>query len=403
LTANAIQTVVLTVEYSTRSSYYLDWLDAFHEAPQFAVTAFNLFRRGERAVARRAIETAELIVALHSCSADTLEYIEPLAGALKARRGRLVAFIGNEYNSPWAPLGDKRRFIASVGADYVATQLLLEAGKWLYEGTGARVVALPHALNDAAFRREKDDADRKIDVGGRSAQYPNFLGDDDRNQLYDAVRRCGPKEGLTVDVETTSGSRLSRPDWAAFLNDCRGTIGTEAGTWFLERDDRSVLEIREFLRQCGGSRTLRADRFAHSLARRLPYGAKEALRALLKWSPLRHEAIGDDLGYFAEVQARFFTNRPRAPVYGKCISSRHFDAAGTGTCQLLIRGRYNDILQADEHYLAFDPDLANLDDVIARFRDPGERKRVANNAYELIRDAHTHHHRLQTLLGHLQN
>ena len=83
-----IQTVVLTVQYSTRSSYYADWLDAFRSAPQFKVTAFNLFRRNQRRAAGPAIHNAELIVALHACSADTLDYIRPLANALKSRRGR---------------------------------------------------------------------------------------------------------------------------------------------------------------------------------------------------------------------------------------------------------------------------------------------------------------------------
>src|SRR6516162_857657 len=82
-------------------------------------------------------------------------------------------------------------------------------------------------------------------------------------------------------------------------------------------------------------------------------------------------------------QARFFAGRPCCPVYSKCISSRHFDAAGTGTCQILLRGRYNDILAADEYYIALDPDLGNVDEAIARFRDPIERRRIAGAAYTL--------------------
>ena len=49
-----IQTVVLTVQYSTRSSYYVDWLDAFWNAAQFQVTPFNLFRRQAGGTASRA-------------------------------------------------------------------------------------------------------------------------------------------------------------------------------------------------------------------------------------------------------------------------------------------------------------------------------------------------------------
>src|SRR5207237_3864281 len=149
--------------------------------------------------------------------------------------------------------------------------------------------------------------------------------------------QIGAQAGLRVDIE---GSRMDRPGWAAFLNDCRGTIGTEAGSWYLERDDRTVLEIREYLRGKGGARTLRADGLIHAASRRLPFEVKEWLKALLKSLPIQHEAMHHDLVDFKEIEARFFSDKDPCPNYSKCISSRHFDAAGTGTCQILLRGRY---------------------------------------------------------------
>ncbi len=390
-----IQTVVLTVQYSTRSSYYVDWLDAFRSASQFEAMAFNLFRRDQRRAAAAAIEKAELIVALHACSADTLDYIKPLSWALKSRRGRLLILVGNEYNLPWAGLAEKRAFLREVSADFVGTQLPIEAGRWLYGDIGASVLALPHALNEKAFRRERSNSVRATDLGGRSARYPVFLGDDERNRLYDAFVELGPQAGLRVDIDTAS--RLDRPGWARFLNDCRGTIGNEAGSWYLERDDRTVLEIREYIRERAQIGTLRADGLLHAASRRLPFQLKEQLKTLLKWSPLRHEAIDDDAVSFEEIWARFFADRPRCPAYSKCISSRHFDAAGTGTCQILMRGRYNDILQADLDYIALDPDLGNVGQAIERFRDPSERSRLANHAYAVAHEQHTYRHRLAVL------
>jgi spore maturation protein CgeB len=117
----------------------------------------------------------------------------------------------------------------------------------------------------------------------------------------------------------------------------------------------------------------------------------------LKVSPLRHEAFDNGEVSFAEIEARFFAGRPRCPVYSKCISSRHFDAAGTGTCQILLRGRYNDILTADEHYIALDPDLANRGEVITRFRDPNERRRIAEAAYALVKERHTYRDRVAAI------
>ncbi|MBV8890353.1 MAG: glycosyltransferase family 1 protein [Alphaproteobacteria bacterium] len=395
LAESRIGTVVLTVQYSTRASYYLDWADAFLTSPLFEATAFNLFRRDQQRAAMQAVEKAELVVALHACSADTLRYITPLEGALAARRGRLLVLVGNEYNLPWMPVAERRAFLQRVDADWVGTQLPIECGRWLYEGTGARVVALPHALNDAAFRRETPDGARPIDIGGRSARYPAYLGDDERNRVYDRFAELGPAAGLRIDIGNSG--RLDRSAWAAFLNDCRGTIGTEAGTWYLERDDRTVLAVRDYLKGRAGGLTLRADGFAHGAGRRLPYPVKEGLKRLLRALPLRHEAFDDDGASFDDIKGRFFDGRARCPVYSKCISSRHFDAAGTGTCQILLRGRYNDILEPDQHYLALDPDLGNARAALERFRDPGERRRIAENAFALAHDRHTYRHRLAEL------
>lgn len=390
-----IRTIVLTVRYGVRASYYEDWLDAFEVSPLFAVSTFNLFSRAERRAARRAIHDAELIVALHPCSADTLRFITPLREALKARRGRFVMLVGNEYNLPWARLGDKREFLREIGADWVGTQLPLEAGRWLYDDTGARVLALPHAANESVFRRDTPDDKRRVDIGGRSFRYPVFIGDDERNRVYDVFAALGPAAGLSVDI--ANNARLDRPAWAAFLNDCRGTIGTEAGTWYLERDDRTALAIREFLRARSPTPTIRADGWLHAAARHLPYRVKAGLQALLARSPVQHEALDAGDADFAEIHAQFFASQPRCPAYSKCISSRHFEAAATGTCQILVAGRYNDILRTGEHYIALDVDLANARAALERFRDPAERRRIADAAHGLVRDAHTYRHRLAAL------
>lgn len=390
-----IATVVLTVRYSHRASYLLDWEDALLRSPLFQATAFNLFRRSERRAAMRAVAAAELVIALHACSADTLEFLLPLGTALQARRGRFLMLVGNEYNLPWMRLADKIAFIRQTGADFVATQMPLEAGQWLYDGTGARVLALPHAVNEEAFRRESPDAARHIDIGGRSFRYPVFLGDDDRNRIYDLFAALAPAAGLTVDL--SSSARLARPQWAAFLNDCRGTIGTEAGSWYLERDDHTVLAIRDFLRSRSDAHTIRADGWLHAAARHLPYRAKEGLKSVLARTALRHEALDPAEEHAAEIHARFFAGRPHCPAYSKCISSRHFDAAATGTCQLLTRGRYNDILEADRHYIALDPDAGSAGQAIERFKDAAERRRIADAAWELVHDAHTYRHRLAAL------
>jgi hypothetical protein len=86
---------------------------------------------------------------------------------------------------------------------------------------------------------------------------------------------------------------------------------------------------------------------------------------------------------------------------GTCLSSRHFDAIGTETCQILLPGRYNDVLVADRHYLALEPDFSNIDDVMARFRDETARSALVREARAWALDEHTYAHRVRSLLAHV--
>jgi Glycosyl transferases group 1 len=391
-----LKTLLLTLGYPSRASYYDDWRDAFIAAPQFDVTVRNIFDRAVRAEIERSIGDYELTVLLHACTADSLLYAEPLAGALQNRKGRLVAFVGNELNLPFAPLGAKVAWLKRVRPDIVATQLLQEAGAWLYAEVGARVISLPHALNPQAFEARTPQRDRPIDIGARSFRYLAYLGDDERNRIYDyfAANRFSPRLALDFSTE----QRFDRAGWAAFLDRCKATIATEAGSWFLERDDATVLAIRDHLAHHDGSGfVIRADSPLQGLAHRLPYQLKALARRLLRRGPIRHEALTAERADFAEIHARFFANRPRAPVYAKCISSRHFDAVGTKTVQIMFPGRYNDILEADRHYLALQPDFANVDAVMARFRDPAERSGIVDAAHAHVMAGHTYAHRMAQL------
>lgn len=392
-----MRTLLLTLEYPSRASYYDDWRDAFARAQQFDVTVRNIFDRSASAEVRRTIDQYELIVVLHACTADSLLYVEPLASALQARRGKLLSFVGNELNLPWAPLGAKIAWLKRVRPDIIATQLLAEAGEWLYAEVGARVISLPHALNPEAFQARTPQRERPIDIGARSFRYLAYLGDDDRNRIYDyfAANPFEPKLALDFSTE----QRFDRAGWAAFLDRCKATIATEAGSWFLERDDATVLAIRDYVARSsrGNGLVIRADSPLHGIAQRMPYRLKQLARQLLRRGPIRHEALTAEDVDFAEIHARFFAGRPHAPVYAKCISSRHLDAVGTRTVQIMFPGRYNDILQADRHYIALNPDFSNIDACLARFRDPAERERIAEAAHAHVMAGHTYPHRLARL------
>ena len=121
------------------------------------------------------------------------------------------------------------------------------------------------------------------------------------------------------------------------------------------------------------------------------------MKALQQRSSLRHEAFASNEDDFAEVQTRFFANQPHCPAYSKCISSRHFEAAATGTCQLLIGAATTTSCKAGEHFIPLRADLGDAPEAISRFRDPAERDRVAAAAHDLVHGSHTYRHRLAAL------
>jgi spore maturation protein CgeB len=63
----------------------------------------------------------------------------------------------------------------------------------------------------------------------------------------------------------------------------------------------------------------------------------------------------------------------------------------------MLKGRYNDILAADTHYLGIDSDFSNIDHVIRRFKDLAERHRIAESAYQHVMASHTYAHRVAAI------
>ena len=392
-----LNTLVLYAHYTTRLSYYDDWLDAFATAPCFATTSLNICQQGSRKRLSRLIEDAELIVLLHSTNGATTIYLEPLVTLLQGRKGILVSFVGNELNLPGSPIAAKRRLLGAVEPDIIASQLPLEAGEYLFRDLVRRkVISLPHALNPKAFRISAPQSDRTIDIGVRAVRYLPHLGDDDRNRLHDFFAAHDFDPSLIVDIGT---QRFARAEWAAFLNRCRGTVSSEAGSWHLECDDATVEAIRAYVtrRYSAKGFTIANDSPLRRLGHKLPWPIRSALRQIMRRGPIRHEAAVNENVPFDEIFERFFAGKPRCPVYSKCISSRHFDAIGTGTVQILLPGRYNDILVAGQHYIELAFDYSNIGEVMECFADVTYRESMATETRRFIMDNHTYQQRIAVL------
>lgn len=380
---SAIRALVVFAHYPERLSYFSDWLDALVAEPELDVVPANLVTPlGRRRVRRNASE-ADVVIALHSAIGDSLKEISRCEAALGERRGPLVTFIGNEVTLPSQPLRAKVDLLEHLQPEVIATQLLPEAAEVLYgDVTSAKVVMMPHALNPVKFRPAVPNPDRPIDVGFRGARYPASLGEDDRPRILDYFTTTKFDHPLSVDIRIDAS--YGRHRWARFLNRCKAMIGAESGVHELR------LEMPTTHAAVSASWRSRL-RPAH---RYLPRPVKTALRRAA--NQLAPQASPEPSGPPTAPTPR--EAMPETLVSGKCISSRHFDAIGTETCQILFPGRYNDLLEADRHYLCLEPDFSNIDDVLARFRDTTHRLKLVREAREWALDGETYAHRVRTLL-----
>jgi hypothetical protein len=120
-------------QYTDRLSYFNDWLDAFTVAPQFGAVPLNLAATDAKTRLPPLLREVDAIVLLHSTNGDTTIYLQPHVEALARRTVPLLTFVGNEVNLPGSPIADKRRLFAILKPEYIATQLPLEAGKYLFD------------------------------------------------------------------------------------------------------------------------------------------------------------------------------------------------------------------------------------------------------------------------------
>ncbi|HMU56123.1 MAG TPA: glycosyltransferase [Nitrospira sp.] len=327
-------------------SYVQDWQEAFCQSPPLAIATCNLNNFLELRREFKRIRRYELIVILHSAAGDSLGTLLRSTNRLQNRRGQIVVFFGNEYNL----MPEKIRFANEVGAEFIASQLPPRAAAWLYaECMASRVLHAPPALNPTLYR--PGSGPRSVDIGFRGDAYRFSLGDMERTSLITLFKERGQQLGLTTDIEFV---RYHRSKWTAFLNRSRGIVGAESGTYYLERDDRTQLAVQEYL-----------DRVPNAC--------------------------------FEDIFNRFFKGYQN-PVSGKAISSRHFEPIGTKTCQVLLEGGYNGILNADEHYIAVKKDFSNLGDAVARFKDESYRHQMVERTYRYVLDQHTYRHRVDAIL-----
>ena len=328
-------------------SYALDWQEAICSSPHLNADLCNINNMIDYQKKLRNIKEYELILILHSTNGGNISSLLKSAPWLRKRHGKLAIFIGNEYSR----MNDKIAFIQSVEADYICSQLPLKSAQWLYrDAQSSKVLSVPHALNPNAYYPQKS-VKRNIDIGFRGYLYHNLIGDMERTNAIKIFQEKGEAKELLCDIQMKT---ISRELWATFLNSCKGIIGAESGTYYLTRDGKPIAKACDFLKE-------------------------------------QPDPKFDDLFAFAFQDCLDY-------VSGKAISSRHFEPIGTKTCQILVEGDYNGILNGGEHYIKLNKDLSNIEEAIQQFKDETFRNNMVEQTYNYVMDVHTHKHRIAELI-----
>jgi len=329
-------------------SYVRDWREAVLASPNLDVEVVNINNLVALLGSLAWIQKWDLIIVSHAASGDDMTVLNRVERLLARRRGKLVVFIGNEYDL----LDEKIGFLRETRADYVCSQLPLAAAKYLYgEVSGTTILEMPHALNPAVYYPIPT-IPRTVDIGFIGDIYWPFVGDQERTLLIRHFEEKGADYGLRCDIRKI---RVDRYEWATFLRGCHSIIGAESGTYFLT-DRGRVLQA---------ARTYNLD---HNRA-----------------------------ATFDEVYERFFRGQPQ--ISGKSISSRHFEPIGTKTGQILLEGEYNGVLQPEVHYISVRRDLSDIDQTVERFKDVTYRQRIIDQAYDHVMAEHTYARRVARLVA----
>jgi hypothetical protein len=345
-----VEIAIIEARYPYKMSYLDEWLNAWKLSAEGS-QEFNVLKDSEIKALEKSISRFDLIVILHSVTADSNKWLNDLSGALSKRSCPIILFVGNEYSNPWLSMEVRLQNIAKIAPDIIATQLTQESGDFLYQGLCTMVVETPHALPFKENSNEKE-TKRNLDLGFRGFDYPWFLLDTDRNRIVEEVENFYLSSNLSVDI--SKSERLDKRSWYDFLSRCKTTVASEGGSNYVFRSDDVWVQALRYLDSVSAKKYLANDFRGAKLLRSLPSSVKTNLRSIGK-------IVGKEQGAMSllqqdvleEVLSRINVDDYQF-VSGKALTSRHLDAVYCGTWQILTPGSYNGILKAGSHFSAWD-------------------------------------------------
>ncbi len=271
---------------------------------------------------------------------EQVEAAAPLKGVGRIR----VALPQDEYTETDAV----NRFIEEFEIDHVFSLAKASELAKIYDGVDRKRVGfttdmLPGYLSDDTRQRidriVAGNGERPIDIGYRAWPGAPWLGRHSllKGEVGEAAAEAAPGLGLKTDISSDNSDVLTGDDWFRFLASCKYTLGCEGGASMLDPD---------------GAIRRRTDRYTTEH----PGASFDDVEAAC------FPGLDGNLDYFA-------------------IGPRHIEACATRTCQILVEGEYQGVLRPGEHYIALEPDLSNLAEVLELVKRDELRAEITERAY----------------------
>ncbi len=386
---------LVEARYEYQMSYLDEWAGAWQRsASKYEV--FNVVQNDELELLEKKLLDFDLIVVLHSVSADSNAWLKKIAHLSNRSRSPMILFVGNEFSSPFLSTELRLELINQISPEIVASQLPEDCSSWLYKETASRIVSAPPGMPNIEFR--ESDSLRKLDLGYRGFSYPWYLLDEERNQTITSVFDYFQSRNLRVDISYKH--RLGRTQWFDFLAESRFTTSSEAGSRFVFRDDQIWKPVQEYFARQHKFSAIGNDVIGMSFLRKLPGPAKKTFKSLTSLLGMNQASLYKPDSDEIEILLDLIDTSKFEYRNGKCISSRHFDAVACGTWQVLKSGTYNGILESDEHFTSWD--TAGVEDLNELIVDQKLTAEKARGAFESLRMGHTYDARVDMLIQSLR-
>lgn len=243
------------------------------------------------------------------------------------------------------------RFIADFGITHVLTMAGATDMSKIYDRVDLSRVKFKRVLagyiDPGTFDRiRKKQAlpvmDRTFDIGYRAWRAQYWLGEHGTHKVRvaEAVEPLAEKMELRCDISLDEGDVLAGDEWFDFLLRCKATLGAEGGARVLDRNGSIKQCVEEYLRE-----------------------SRDAT--------------------FAEVERHCFPGHD-GEIDLTVITPRHLEACMTETLQLLVEGRYNDVLSPWRHYVPIKPDYSNIPEVLEVLKNAALVERIVTTSVREI-------------------